>query len=72
MEGWAILFRLLLARLLLVLLPSALPLSLLPLYLPAQDTLIQVWTSTCRCGSTRSLPVVFIMVADQQQRSGNL
>ena len=54
MEGWAVLLLLLAARLLLVLLPSALPLALLPLYLPAEDTLIQVLTSTCRCGSTPS------------------
>ena len=57
MEGWAILLQLLLAHLLLVLLPSGLPLPLLPLYLPAQDALIKILTSTCRRGSTHSLLV---------------
>ncbi len=55
MEGWAILLWLLLARLLLVRLPSALPLPLLPLYLPAQDALIKVLTSTYN-GAVSSTP----------------
>ncbi len=71
MKGWPILLWLLLACLLLVRLPSALPLPLLPLYLPAQDALIKVLTGTCTCGSTPSL--AFPLACTQHhQRSGSL